>query len=80
MSIVSIVSRRPLSACIRPLKHAVLGLALAGGLGLAAGQKNDLCFSKGDVDLALRTLKAAPQQGFAPGQFDEAGIDQSLRA
>src|SRR4051812_30668609 len=91
MSIVSTVSRRSPATRTRPLKLAALALACAGALGLTACQQRDGGFSRGDAELALQTLKAAPQHGFSPDQFDaprierllasdEAKGDQALRA
>jgi murein L,D-transpeptidase YcbB/YkuD len=66
----------------RSMKLAALTLALAGGLGLAACQKNDAGSGLGgrDVDIALEALKAAPEHGFSPDQFHLARIEPLVRS
>lgn len=55
--------------------------ALAAGLALAACQSNrGGVLSDADVALALKTLAAAPEQGFAPGAFGEQRIARLLHS
>jgi murein L,D-transpeptidase YcbB/YkuD len=62
------------------MRLAALGLALAGALGLAACDRGAGELSRADVDLALQTLKAAPQHGFPAERFHVGEIEQRLQS
>jgi murein L,D-transpeptidase YcbB/YkuD len=82
MTLVTFVNPRPPSPTrARPFKLAgtFAGLSLAlTSLGLAGCHPNAGGFSRGDVDLALQTLKAAPDHGFAADRFQVARLDALL--
>ncbi|MDB5446482.1 MAG: hypothetical protein JWQ97_1799 [Phenylobacterium sp.] len=81
MTVLIHVNRRPRpTQRLRPLKLAGLALALAGGLALAACQNKDAALKGGDVDLALQTLKAAPEHGFSADRFHAPRIEQLLQS
>ena len=78
MTELTLVDRRPLQARSRPLKLAGLALVLASALGAAACQDRPDALSGKAVDLALETLKAAPEQGFAAERFHVQQIERLL--
>lgn len=60
------------------MKLAGLALALTGALAAAACQPRPDVLSGKNAELALQTLKAAPEQGFAPERFHAQQIEQLL--
>jgi murein L,D-transpeptidase YcbB/YkuD len=62
------------------MKLVALGLAMAGSLLISACGRGAGGLSSGDVDLALETLKSAPQHGLDAEQFHVSRIEDLLKS
>lgn len=65
----------------QPLRRAGLAAALLAGVALAACQpQGDKTLGAKEVEIALATLKAAPEQGFSADRFHVQRIEQLMRS